>query len=179
MVFATSAALSCSCWPHHFEIAITLLKKKNARAHLTKTDLLAVSASHAFYYFKCCKLNTTCTNNRGNSGHSVCAILPPPIVQTLVDKTYTIGSTKDTLHSCRAAQQSAQLHDAHSSFKLLLCAVPSVQGSRTAVISLLTYAEQTTGCTVPPTQLQSCTAICTAARCTFELQIIAVCCTFS
>ena len=88
-------------------------------------------------------------------------------MQTLVDKTYTIGSTKDILHSCRAAQQSAQLHDAHSSFKLLLCAVPSVQGSRTAVISLLTYAEQTTGCTVPPTQLQSCTAICTAARCTF------------
>ena len=54
------------------------------------------------------------------------------------------------LHSCRAAQQSAQLHDAHSNFKSLLCAVPSVEGSKKAAISLLTYAQQTTGCTVPP-----------------------------
>ena len=54
------------------------------------------------------------------------------------------------LHSCRAAQQSAQLHDAHSNFKALLCAVPSVEGSKKAAIGLLTYAQQTTGCTVPP-----------------------------
>ena len=54
------------------------------------------------------------------------------------------------LHSCRAAQQSAQLHDAHSNFKALLCAVPSVEGSKKAAISLLTYTQQTTGCTVPP-----------------------------
>ena len=30
MVFATGAALSCSCWPHQSEIAITLLKSARA-----------------------------------------------------------------------------------------------------------------------------------------------------
>ena len=80
------------------------------------------------------------------------------------------------LHSCRAAQQSAQLHDAHSNFKSLLCAVPSVEGSRKAAISLLTYAQQTTGCTVPPNYHQRI-VICKMSLAHAKPLLVMGCCT--